>query len=177
MKDRASAALANLQRKAYAMSILRSRIQSRIDTIMQNGGNADSASELNRLLDLVKNGELILKEVSDKVESARFLEEFIHIINGATESVSEIKGDVEELVPMAEAALAEMQDAISHVSSRVVPESREEIDPLIMAQISAEMAVPSNLKLTEAKEEKKVADSRHLVTPEEPQEKLEEVAI
>ncbi|MGI0036917.1 MAG: hypothetical protein ACRD99_01000 [Nitrososphaera sp.] len=177
MKDRASAALANLQRKAYAMSVLRSRIESRIYIVLQNGGNADSNGELNRLLDLVKNGELVLKEVSDTVDSARFLEEFIHIINGAAESVDDIKGDVEELVPMAEAALAAMHDAISHVSKVMVPEPRGEIDPSILAQISAEIAIVSNRHTMETTRDKNVLEPVLVATSEETEEKLEEVAI
>ncbi|HLG37346.1 MAG TPA: hypothetical protein VI338_04370 [Nitrososphaera sp.] len=177
MKDRASAALANLQRKAYAMSILRSRIESRIDIILRNGAEANSTQELSRLLELVKNGEMILKEVSDKVESARYLEEFVYILNGATESVNEIKGDVEELVPMAEAALGEMQDAISHVSKVLLPETREQIDPSILAQISAEMAVASKRRVAELAAEQKAIDPGQVASPEETQEKLEEVAI
>lgn len=110
--------------------------------VLGTGGNAESAQELGRLLELVKNGELILKEMSDKVESARFLEEFVQIINGAAESVSEIREDVEELVPIAEAALTEMHDAITHVST-VLSEPREELDPTIFAQISAELAAVS----------------------------------
>jgi hypothetical protein len=124
------------------MSILRSRIESRVGVVLGTGGNAESAQELGRLLELVKNGELILKEMSDKVESARFLEEFVQIINGASESVNEIREDVEELVPIAEAALTEMHDAITHVST-VLSEPREEGDPTIFAQISAELAAIS----------------------------------
>jgi hypothetical protein len=44
------------------------------------------------------------------------LEEFVMIINGAAESVSAVKGDMEHLVPLAENALAEMHDAISKIS-------------------------------------------------------------
>ena len=150
MKDRAGAALANLQRKAYAMSVLRSRIESRID-ILQNVGNSDGAGELYRILDLVKNGQQALKEVSDRVESARFLEEFVHIISGAAESVDEIKGDVKDLVPTAETALEQLQEAVSQFSVLVVPESRGEIDPSILAQISAELAVPPGLQSVEVK--------------------------
>lgn len=125
------------------MSILRSRIESRVGVVLGTGGNAESAQELNRLLELVKNGELILKEMSDKVESARFLEEFVQIINGAAESVSEIREDVEELVPIAEAALTEMHDAITHVSTVLSEPREEEVDPTIFAQISAELAAIS----------------------------------
>src|SRR5215211_5354747 len=80
------------------MGMLRSRLESRINFILnENGGNTEGYQELARVLELVKNGEMILNEMSEKVESARFLEEFIMIIDSAASSVSEIKGDVEQL--------------------------------------------------------------------------------
>ena len=176
MKDRASAALANLQRKAYAMSMLRSRIESRINFNLSSGGNADSTQEMNRLLDLVKNGEQILQEMSIKVESTRFLEEFVQIISGAAESVSEIREDVEELVPMAEAALSEMREIILHVSTIISPSSKEEIDPSILAQVSTELSIASNPHQVEhATDESEARSPSHL--QERNEEELEEVAI
>jgi hypothetical protein len=98
------------------MAMLRSRIESRADFILRSQGSGDEYKELARVLELVKNGELILSELSGKIEAARFLEEFVMIINGAAESVSAVKGDVEHLVPLAENALADMHDAISKIS-------------------------------------------------------------
>lgn len=98
------------------MAMLRSRIESRADFILKSKGSGDEYQELSRVLELVKNGELILNELSGKIEAARFLEEFVTIINGAAESVSAVKSDVENLVPLAESALAKMEDAISKVS-------------------------------------------------------------
>ncbi|MEO9294990.1 MAG: hypothetical protein ABI347_05265 [Nitrososphaera sp.] len=117
IRERATVALANLQRNAYAMSMLRSRLESRINFIMtENAGKSGEYHEMTRVLELVKNSELILNELSGKIESARFLEEFISIIDSAASSVSEIKVDVENLVPVAETALQEMHDAISRIS-------------------------------------------------------------
>jgi hypothetical protein len=125
VSERATVALANLQRNAYAMGMLRGRLESRINFILneRGGGGSSSSSgkggeyqEMARVLELVKNSELILNELSGKVESARFLEEFITIIDSAASSVSGIKGDVENLVPIAENALSEMHDAIARMS-------------------------------------------------------------
>lgn len=116
LRERATVALASLERNACAMAMLRSRIESRADFILRSQGSGDEYKELARVLELVKNGELILNELSGKIEAARFLEEFVMIINGAAESVSAVKGDVEHLVPLAENALAEMHDAISKIS-------------------------------------------------------------
>jgi hypothetical protein len=175
MRDRANAALSDLQRKAYAMSMLRSRIESRINAVLANGGTPNSAQELNRLLDLVRNGEMILREMSEKVESARFLEEYIQIISGAAESVSGIKDDVEELVPMAEAALEEMHEAITHVSGVMSSVPSGEADPSIIAQVSAEIALATDK--SKESDSKNAQGIRYSEESKEKQEQLEEVAI
>ena len=135
MKERANAALASLQRNAYAMGILRSRLESRIGHALDQKG-AD-CQELGRVLELVKNGEMILHEMSEKIESARFLEEFAVIMDSAASSVSEIKDDLERMVPAAEAALEEMHDAISRVSTGLPAELME---PGILAEVAAAIA-------------------------------------
>lgn len=143
MKERANATFSSLQRNSYAMSILRSKLESRINFIKDSGGQIDSCQELTRMLDLVKNGELILKEMSEKVESARFLEEFIQIIDSAAASFGEIKGDIEQLAPMAEAALNEMHETLASVST-MAPGLRQDIDPLILSEATASIPAPTN---------------------------------
>ena len=140
IKERANAALASLQRNAYAMGMLRSRLESRINFILSKDGRTEGYQELTKVLELVKNGELILHEMSEKIESAKFLEEFVVIMDSAASSVSEIKGDLEQMVPAAEAALEEMHDAISKVSTGLPAELRQEIEPGILAEVTAAIA-------------------------------------
>lgn len=142
MKERANAALVGLQRSAYAMSMLRSRLESRINFILNENGDAKSESgkELAKVLELVKNGEVILNDISEKIESTRFLEEFITILDGAAATVNEIKSDIEQLMPLAEAALQEMHDIISEISGDMASELREEFEPAILAEVSAAIA-------------------------------------
>jgi hypothetical protein len=137
MKERANAALASLQRNAYAMGILRSKLESRINFALNQKGGAEGCSELTRVLELVKNGEMILHEMSEKIETARFLEEFAVIMDSAASSVRDIKEDLGQMVPAAEAALEEIHDAISRVSMGL-PE--ELIEPGILAEVTAAMA-------------------------------------
>lgn len=124
--ERAGVALAGLQRNAYALGVLRSRIESRISFMLGGGGSNSSAAhasaqELAKVLELVKGGEAALNELSGKIEAAKFLEEFVTIIDGATSSVGAIKEDVEQLLPAAEAALEEMHDTILKLSSGPSP--------------------------------------------------------
>lgn len=159
LRERATVALANLQRNAYAMGMLRAKIESRMNFILK-GSSADEYQELARVLELVKNGELILNELSGKVEAARFLEEFVAIIDGAAESVSEIKGDVEHLVPLAETAIAEMHDALSKISGGLyTPEPdlpQVEVQKMIIAEATAvaeaPVQAPEKARLSERQE-------------------------
>ena len=167
LKERANTALASLQRNAYAMGMLRSRLESRINFTLNQKGSTESCQELARVLELVKNGEMILHEMSEKIESARFLEEFIVIIDNAASSVGEIKDDIEQMVPAAEAALEEMLDAISKVASGLPAELRQEIEPAIFAEVTAAMAAGNaNAATIEVKEEAAPAQEEKEEEPE-----------
>ena len=152
IRERATVALAKLQRNAYAMSMLRGRIESRISFILtENAGKPGEYQEMTRVLELVKNSELILNELSGKIESARFLEEFIAIIDSAASSVSEIKVDVENLVPVAETALQEMHDAISRISGGLYSEPEQghlEAQKKIMDEATAAASAPEPMAPT-----------------------------
>lgn len=122
------------------MSMLRSRLESRVNLILNKEGKTESYQELSRVLELVRNSELILHEMTEKVESARYLEEFVAIMDNAASSVSEVKGDLERMVPEAEAALEEMHDAFSKVSTGHSIETRKEMDQVILAEVTATIA-------------------------------------
>jgi hypothetical protein len=148
IKERANAALASLQRNAYAMGMLRSRLESRITLTLNEKGNTNGCEELTRVLELVKNGELILHEMSEKIESFSFLEEFVTIMDSAASSVSMIKTDLEQMMPAAEAALEEMHDAISKISTGLQEELRKGMEPAILAEVTAAIAAGRSDKVS-----------------------------
>lgn len=132
LRERAQLALASIQRNAYAMSVLRSRLESRV-----GASSGDSRQELAKVLELVKNGEMILTEMSGKMEAAKYLEEFIMIIDSAAGSVGEIRDDIEKMVPIAESALAEIHEAVSKISGGQHPGASPtslELQKLIMEE-------------------------------------------
>jgi hypothetical protein len=139
MKERAIAVLAGLQRNSAAMNALRSNLESKISHTMGKGGSAESCQELTRILVLVKNGEMILNELTLKAESARFLEEFVQIIDSASASFGEIKHDLQELVPVAEAALSEMHDAIAGITPETAMEVKKEVELSVLAKPSIDV--------------------------------------
>ena len=161
VKERANAALASLQRNAYAMGILRSRLESRINFILSANSKSESCQEMTRVLELVKNGEMILHEMSEKIESTRYLEDFIMIIEGAASSVSEIKDDIEQMVPAAEAALEEIHHAISKLAGGHAVDLRHEIEPAILAEVTVALAAGNvNSTRDEVKEEAGLAQEK-----------------
>ena len=165
IRERATVALANLQRNSYAMSMLRGKLEARINFILSDGGKGGEYQEMARVLELVKNSEMILNELSGKVESARFLEEFITIIDSAAASVSGIKGDVENLVPIAENALLEMHDAIAKISTGLYGEPVQQIldeaaavpavEALVIEQTTPVAAIPAQEATREEEEDER----------------------
>ena len=67
INDRAHPALSRLKQSAYALNILRSRVESRVNFILDDKGKTDSCQELTSLLELVEKGELILNVISQRM--------------------------------------------------------------------------------------------------------------
>ena len=94
------------------------------------------------------------------------MEEFITIIDSASSSVSGIKGDVENLVPIAENALLEMHDAIAKISTGLYGEPVQQIldeaaaVPAVeapgMEQAAPPAAIPAHEATREEEEEQQV---------------------
>jgi hypothetical protein len=80
------------------------------------------------MLELVEKGEFIVNAISDRIESVQYLDEFITIMSNVSSSISEVRYDVEQTVEAAEASLSGLHDAISRVSTRLLPNLRQEIN-------------------------------------------------
>jgi hypothetical protein len=163
IKERADSALATLQQNARAMNILRSSLESRMNFIISNIGNTQDYQELAWVLDLVKKGEMVLNAISDRKESAQYLEEFITIINKAALSMGEVRNDIDDTIVLAGALLSQLQDAISKVPTGVLPDSRHEIEPSLLAELSIILAAgkahtPKESTVTWASEKKEAEE-------------------
>ena len=140
VKERANSALVMLQQNARAMNILRSSLESRMDLIISNKESTEDYEELARVLDLVKKGELVLNAISDRKESAQYLEEFIMIINNAALSMGEVRNDIDDTIAVAGALPSQLHDAISRVPTGALPDSRDEMEPSLFAELSTILA-------------------------------------
>jgi hypothetical protein len=133
---RANSALAMLQQNARAMNILLSSLESRMDLIISNKGSTVDYEELARVLDLMKKGELVLNAISYRKESAQYLEEFITIINNAALSMGEVRNGIDDTIAVVGALLSQLHNAISKVPTGALPDSRDEIEPSLFAELS-----------------------------------------
>ena len=72
-----------------------------MNLIISNKESTEDYEELARVLDMVKKGELVLNAISDRKESAQYLEEFITIINNAALSMGEVRNDIDDMIAVA----------------------------------------------------------------------------
>src|SRR5687767_1722834 len=107
------------------MNILRSRLESRINFIINSKGKTEHYQELALVLEIVEKGEHILNVISERVDSVQYLDEFITIISNAALSISEVRDDIEQTVEAAEASLSGLHDAIFRLSTRILPDLSE----------------------------------------------------
>jgi ABC-type phosphate transport system auxiliary subunit len=92
------------------------------------------------MLELVEKGEFNLNVISDRIESAQYLDEFMTIMNNVSSSISEVRDDVEQTVEAAEASLSGLHDAISKISTRLLQDLRQEIEPVLVSELSTVFA-------------------------------------
>ena len=92
------------------------------------------------MLELVEKGEFILNVISDRIDSVQYLDEFITIRSNVSSSISEVRDDVEQTVEAAEASLSGLHDAISNVSTRLLPDLRQDIEPVLVSELSTVFA-------------------------------------
>lgn len=92
------------------------------------------------MLEFIEKGEFILNVISDRIDSVQYLDEFITIRSNVSSSISEVRDDVEQTVEAAEASLSGLHDAISKVSTRLLPDLRQEIEPVLVSELSTVFA-------------------------------------
>lgn len=141
IKEGPNSALVTVKHNAYAMNILRSRVESRINFIIGNKGKTGHYQELAWILEPLEKEELILNVIFDRIESVQYLDEFITITNNAVLSMSEVRDDVEQALEAAEDSLSVLDDAISKVATRLLQYLRQEIQPVLLDDVSTIPAI------------------------------------
>jgi hypothetical protein len=153
LKERTFQAMSNLETELKAMHSLRNRLQTNVnDSLMQamKSDNKELAThyideydDLVNLLNIVKSAEILLQNLSVKIDSARYLQEFVNILDNAMRSVRVIKSDISRIVPVVDSTLDTINHSIIEMKSELkinqLTERRGYELPPTMPQVNIEL--------------------------------------
>jgi hypothetical protein len=125
LKERTVQAINDLETEIKAMHSLRNRLQTNVnESLLQamKSDNKDMATryieeynDLVHLLDIVKSAEILLQNLSVKIDSARYLQELVTILESAMSSVRVIKSDISRMVPAVDSTLDRISNSILEI--------------------------------------------------------------
>ncbi|MEM2760464.1 MAG: hypothetical protein QXU32_08065 [Nitrososphaerales archaeon] len=115
LKERTFQAISDLETEIKAIHSLRSRLKSSVNDSLfaamkvENKEKSlcyiDEYNDLTNLLAIVRSAEMLLQNLSVKIDSVRYLQELVTILDSATRSVHMIKFDISRLLPAVNSAL------------------------------------------------------------------------
>lgn len=150
-------AIIELEVELTAIHALRSRLKSSVnDTLalaMKSGSKElaahyqEEGDNLAALLDIARSAEMLLQNLSIKIESARYLQELVAILDRAAASLRVIKSGISTMMPVLDSTLDTIGSSIAGIKSdlkiqEVLRERTEEL-PEVTARNATELpAVP-----------------------------------
>jgi len=161
LKERTFQAMSNLETELKAMHSLRNRLQTNVnDSLMQamKSDNKelatqyiDECDDLVNLLNIVNSAEMLLQNLSVKIDSARYLQEFVNILENAMRSVRVIKSDISRIVPVVDSTLDRINHSIIEIKSELKINQLEERRgyelPATMPQVNIELPSTAAVQL------------------------------
>lgn len=154
LKARTYQAMSDLEIEIKAMHSLRNRLQSTVNdalTSAMKSGNKELAThyveqydDLVYMLDIVKSAEILLQNLSVKIDSARYLQEFVSILDRAMISLRVVKSDISRIVPAIDTTLDAISSSITEIRADlkikelVKSEDNYEL-PVVMPEVRTEL--------------------------------------
>jgi len=127
LKERTYQAMSDLETEIKAMHSLRSRLQSTVNDTLTSAMKSDNKElathyieeydDLVNLLNIVKSAEMLLQNLSVKIDSARYLNEFVVILETAMVSLRVIKSDISRIVPAVDNTLDTISNSIREIKA------------------------------------------------------------
>lgn len=153
LKERTFQAISNLETEIKAMHSLHSRLQTDVNNSLlaaMKSDNKEAAvqhleeyNDLVHLLNIVKSAEMLLQNLSVKIDSARYLQEFVTILDGAMHSVRVIKTDISRVVPIVDSSLDRISNSIIEMKAELkINEMAQKQDhelPITIPQVKIEL--------------------------------------
>ncbi|HLE34995.1 MAG TPA: hypothetical protein VI698_03805 [Nitrososphaerales archaeon] len=152
LKERTYQAMSDLETEIKAMHSLRSRLQSTVNDTLTSAMKSDNKElathyieeydDLVNLLNIVKSAEMLLQNLSVKIDSARYLNEFVVILETAMVSLRVIKSDISRIVPAVDNTLDTISNSIREIKAdlkiKELTTQRDEL-PTVMPEIGIDL--------------------------------------
>lgn len=144
--------MSDLETEIKAMHSLRSRLQSTVNDTLTSAMKSDNKElathyieeydDLVNLLNIVKSAEMLLQNLSVKIDSARYLNEFVVILESAMASLRVIKSDISRIVPAVDNTLDTISNSIREIKAdlkiKELVMQRDEL-PTVVPEIGVEL--------------------------------------
>ena len=155
LKERTYQAMSDLEMELKAMHSLHNRLQSTVNDALASAMKSDSKElathyieeydDLVNLLNIVKSAEILLQNLSVKIDSARYLQELVVILDSAMISLRVIKSDISRVVPAIDTTLDKISNSITDIRADLkIKELIKQKDyelPVVMPGIGIELPV------------------------------------
>lgn len=153
LKERTVQAISDLETEIKAMHSLRNRLQTNVNDSLLEAMKSDNKematryideyNDLVNLLDIVKSAEMLLQNLSVKIDSARYLQQLVAILDSAMRSVRVIKSDISRIVPAVDSTLDRISSSIIEIKGALqintVTEQQHCELPVTMPQVNIEL--------------------------------------
>lgn len=163
LKERTYQAMSDLETELKSMHSLHNRLQSTVNDALASAMKSDNKELANHyieeyddlvdLLNIVKSAEMLLQNLSVKIDSARYLQEFVVILDSAMISLRVIKSDISRIVPVIDTTLDTISNSITEIRAdlkikELVKHEKDYELPVVMPELGIEL--PATTKLVKA---------------------------
>ncbi len=154
LKERTYQAMSDLETEIKAMHSLRNRLQSTVNDALTSAMKSDNKElathcieqydDLVYMLNIVKSAEMLLQNLSVKIDSARYLQEFVSILDKAMISLRVVKSDISRIVPAIDTTLDAITNSIIEIRAdlKIKELGKNENDyelPAVMPEVRIEL--------------------------------------
>jgi hypothetical protein len=156
LKERTLEAMGSLEIEIRAMHHLRNRLQTTLSNSLTLGNRDDrpfapnlvgDSENLINLVNIVKHAEVLLQNLSVKMDSVLYLQEFVTILDSAMRSARILKSDVSRIVPAIDHTLDKVSTSLVEMKTELMlyQPPRENYDlPLVVPKTDVELPLVVN---------------------------------
>ena len=160
LKERTYQAISDLETEIKSMHSLRNRLQFIVNDALVSAMKSDNKEfathhieeydDLVNMLNIVKSAEMLLQNLSVKIDSARYLQEFVVILDSAMTSLGIIRSDISRIVPIIDTNLDRISNSIREIKTDLkIKELAQQKDcelPAVLPEIDIELPATKPLR-------------------------------